>query len=251
MPKLAVVKQSALSLYPIAYPDAPEQDFEVFQDETDYTFISFATGEQLVAKKSTDTDTFTFYLVTNSFNGAPDRLSIAVYTLTTQDLEYSQANLVYNVISYPSANDITYNTYYGYNYLDFFSNKADLAASRLTTSTAVYSLAVFNSLYDVGFNDGKIAGIEEILNEPSLVNLYTQESLDIATNEAYTDGIAYANSQNEQFNLRTLIFAIFEAPSHLLDMFNFEIFGVNFKLIVTFLISIALVLFVIGIFKRG
>lgn len=252
-PRKVVYKQESLSLNAIRYPDVDSQEVQNFQDDTDYTFITWLTGEQLVGKRFDETDTFTFYLLTNSLNGgsSQERLSIAIYRTDTQDFEYSMGNLVYNIVTYASSNTMSVRNWYGITYADFFQSSIDRSGASYATSIATWNITNDGGLYDAGYQQGYVSGVNEVLADPSIVDLYTEAQVRVKEDVAFNEGKDYAFSQMNDFNLKTLVFTILEAPSKLLDMFNFEIFGINFKVIVTFLISIALVLFVIGLFKKG
>lgn len=104
----------------------------------------------------------------------------------------------------------------------YVDNHAPVLRSSSTTSD-----------YSIGYNDGLAQGLED------------KESYG---DERYNQGLL----DGEEFNFPSLIYTIFNAPYLILGGFlDFEIFGVNFKNLVFFLISVGIVLWVLSVFKRG
>lgn len=106
--------------------------------------------------------------------------------------------------------------------------------------------------YQSGFKNGINEGRNQVVSNPNDYGLYTSSQYSSYGSERYADGVYDANQTTEDdLSIRNLVFTILEAPAHLFrDMFNFEIFGINVSLIVVFVVAIALIIFVVGIFKR-
>ena len=114
---------------------------------------------------------------------------------------------------------------------------------------------ILGSGYELGYHTGIEVGKDEMLeliDEDPAYYGYVKDYVatyneGVARSEGVEEGLARAND----FSLSTLLLTIFQAPSSLLDMFNFQVFGINIKYLVTFFITIGVVIFVIRIFKKG
>lgn len=107
--------------------------------------------------------------------------------------------------------------------------------------------------YNQGYDNGTTNGINDVLNNLENYDLYTeQEYLEYGTtkyNQGYTTGLDEATDND--FTMWGLISSIMTAPALLIkESLNFNFFGINVANIVFFLITISIVVFIIGIFKK-
>jgi len=253
LPKNALFKEESVYLYPLESPNESTMYVSLLNANQYYTFVTWSTGEQLQAKYDDDLDVFTFYLYTAAYNGAnqSERFTIAIYDTTTQDFELTQANISLNILNFSNTNSMYLNTYSGVDYTTFFTTKAPSYTGFNFTNTYTWLISDTTDSYKNAFDNGETYGKALVIDNPEEYDLVTKSDYLQYGLQQYDAGKDYGFSQSENYNFRTLIFSVLEAPAKALDMFNFELFGINVKSIVTFLITLALVIFVVGLFKKG
>lgn len=118
-----------------------------------------------------------------------------------------------------------------------------------------YRYYIISSLnnYEERYIYGIEVGQQNVINSPNDFDLYTSADLASAETTAFRNGYDRAEAEyaNEQYTLKTLIFSVLEAPSKFISGLNFELFGIDFRLLISFILMIGLVIFVVGLFKRN
>lgn len=104
---------------------------------------------------------------------------------------------------------------------------------------------VIDSFSD-SFSQGYTTGVQAVKSNPNGYDLYTKAQYDSNYTKGYNAGLEFADNNN----IPALVMTIFNAPVNMLGgMLDFEIFGVNIKNLVFFLLTTGIVIWIISIFK--
>ena len=123
------------------------------------------------------------------------------------------------------------------------------AGSQVDT-TSLYFDNSYDVAYTRGYEDGKIKGYDEGLDygEKTGYDNGKNDGYDLGYNKGLEDGEASDFATN---GFKTLIGSIFNYPINMIrSVFNFEFMGINVAMLVTFIISIVIVIFIVHKFKK-
>lgn len=189
--------------------------------------------------------------------------NIANYTYNT-NYTYTYSQTDYKGIlfgeGYTTASITSNGTTYEYTYFlqENPSNEiSNFTKLYLISDTQATDVAQYTAGQRDGYNEGYTAGIstgqQEVLNNLDDYSLYTNTQYTsygtTKYNEGYTTGISDATEND--FTLLGLISAVMTAPALFVkEAFNFEFFGINLANLITFLLTISIVIFIIGLFRK-
>ena len=123
------------------------------------------------------------------------------------------------------------------------------AGSQVDT-TSLYFDNSYDVAYTRGYEDGKTKGYDEGLDygEKTGYDNGKNDGYDLGYNKGLEDGEASDFATN---GFKTLIGSIFNYPINMIrNVFNFEFMGINVAMLVTFIISIVIVIFIVHKFKK-
>lgn len=245
-----LVTQIANSGYETLYPKATFGGTSTtFSNLSNNILITFNDGTVLLINTNNgyvelnlkDTSNNVTNLATYQYN------TNYTYTLTTTELRgiLFEDNINTNNININGSN---------YNYTYFMESTPNSSISNfqtlylITANTQFDNTSYWNGYnigyeqgYDIGVNDGE----NDVLTSPSNYNVYTYEQW----LQAYYQGIEDATTND--FSLYGLVSAILTAPALFVkEAFNFEFFGVNISNLIMFFITLSIVIWIIGFFRK-
>ena len=105
--------------------------------------------------------------------------------------------------------------------------------------------------YNSGYMQGYINGIRHVEENPHDYDLYTDLEYRNHYDDGYNAGYAQATLEVSQASIPNLIYTVFNAPMAILNgAFDFELFGVNIANLLKFGLTVGVVIFIVGFFKR-
>lgn len=181
--------------------------------------------------------TLTVYQANNTTTNYTYRYNI------TSDFGYGGYSPYYN----PTRTTITYSYSFKSLIIDYYTSYNEGYQAGLNAND---NESIYEDGYQAGLDDGKQTGVNEVINNPNNYNLYNQEQYVNYGNSKYNEGY----NENATYSLESqgfliLFNSVMNAPFNILNgILNFDFMGVNLFNVFTFLITCALVIWVVKLF---
>lgn len=168
------------------------------------------------------------------------------YDLRYQIIDTENSLFAYDNITNDRIVDLMEYQYKQIGYFQLYTGAVGIAVN----FTSLYFETNYNVAYTRGYEDGKTQGYDEGYEYGEMIGFENGKNngYDLGYNQGVEDGEASDFATN---GFKTLIGSIFNYPINMIrSVFNFEFMGINIAGLITFIISVVIVIFIVHRFKK-